>query len=180
MQQLPANVNEEDISERGLIPQPLTVVTPVLSLLFKASIATSARHITDTCYGFVPPSWINIQDLHSDLARIDSNLPPCLAFEWGNGAVRQFPSSITTVDMVRVHVHLSLRQQFIRLHRPFLTRGFADNRFSFSREKCCWASRYILAIHRGLGTDFRATREWAITYHTLNALIILVVDLLRK
>lgn len=60
-----------------------------------------------------------------------------------------------------------------------LTRGKADPRFGFSREKCCWAARYILAIHRGLGDDFRATRSWSIVFHTLNALVILAVDLCR-
>lgn len=49
-----------------------------------------------------------------------------------------------------------------------------------TRADCRFFSRYILAIHRGLGIDFRATRDWAITHHALNALIILVIDLLRK
>lgn len=39
--------------------------------------------------------------------------------------------------------------------------------------------RYILAIHRGLGEDFRATRSWSITFHALNALCILAIDLYR-
>lgn len=39
--------------------------------------------------------------------------------------------------------------------------------------------RFLLSIHRGLGDDPRAVRHWPLTFHTLNALCVLAVDIYR-
>lgn len=58
---------------------------------------------------------MNIQELNGALAQIDGNLP---VFEWHNGGVKPLSEVTDPVDMIRVHAHLQIRQQFIRLNRP--------------------------------------------------------------
>ncbi|KAK4704171.1 hypothetical protein P7C70_g2040, partial [Phenoliferia sp. Uapishka_3] len=176
--QLPSNASDGDITSSGIIARPLTYPTPLLHLILKAQIATFARTITDRIYSIqFPPSWATVLELNAEFQRLENSLPQCLVFEWSNGAVKPFEEATKPMDHAKILVHLLLRQQCIRLHRPFLTRGFADHRFSFAREKVTWAARYTLAIHKGLGDDYRATRSWTLVVHALNALIILAIDL---
>ncbi|KAI5480949.1 hypothetical protein MNV49_006759 [Pseudohyphozyma bogoriensis] len=177
---LPGNSQDDDISAQGVLTRPLSTPTPILQLLFNAQIATVARSITDRALGIqLVPSLTVLLELNAELSRIDETLPPCLNFEWISGAVAPFGEEVTLLDFMRVDVNLAVRHQFLRLHRSFLTRGFVDGRFAFSREKACWSARYILAIHRGLGDDYRASRWANLVFHSLNALCILAVDLFQ-
>lgn len=117
--QLPSNARDEEVTDQGVVSRPLAIATPMLHLLFKAQVAALARAITDRVFAIqLPPSWATILELNSELTRIDNSLPPVLAFEWVNGAVKPFGDETTPMDSARVLVHLLLRQQFIRLHRP--------------------------------------------------------------
>lgn len=91
----------------------------MLHTLFIFQIAAAAHSITDRAYGLQRvPTYSTIIELSGELSRIDSSLPPSLAFEWTNGAVKPYPNELSALDQTRVSVHLQLRQQFIRLHRP--------------------------------------------------------------
>ncbi|KAL8276401.1 hypothetical protein RQP46_011199 [Phenoliferia psychrophenolica] len=174
----PSNVRDEDVTDTGIITRPLSTPTPILHLLLKAQIAAFARTITDRIYSVqFPPSWAMLLELNAEFSRLDNGIPQCLAYEWVGGSVKPFEDETKPLDSAKILVHLLLRMQCIRLHRPFLTRGFADPRFSFAREKVTWAARYTLAIHKGLGDDYRAARSWPLVFHALNAILILAIDL---
>lgn len=117
--QLPSNVRDEDVTEQGVITRPLTFPTPMLHLLLKAQIANFARSITDRIFSVqFPPSWAMLLELNAEFSRLDNSLPQCLSFEWVNGAVKPFEDETKPLDGAKILVHLYLRQQCIRLHRP--------------------------------------------------------------
>lgn len=45
---------------------------------------------------------------------------------------------------------------------------------------CCPVSRFILALHRGLGSDPRALSTRQFVFHACNAMFVLAVDLFRE
>ena len=117
--QPPSNVRDEDVTSVGLITRPLAHPTPILHLILKAQIAAFARSITDRIYSVqFPPSWAVILELNAEFSRLDSMLPQCVAYEWVNGSVKPFEDETRPMDGAKILVHLLLRQQCIRLHRP--------------------------------------------------------------
>ncbi|KAH8918939.1 hypothetical protein BT69DRAFT_532344 [Atractiella rhizophila] len=173
----PANAREEDITETGVITRPVATPTMMLYLVFKLQIASAARQITDRSFGFqLIPSYQNILELNNELVRLEQSLPPCLGLEWEQGQAKPLPANAGPPEFLRFFVHLMLKQQYIRLHRPFVTRGYGDGRFAFSRDTATQAARFILAMHRGLGADSRALRCWELVYHSCNALCVLAID----
>jgi hypothetical protein len=66
----------------------------------------------------------------------------------------------------RVISNLSLQTRWMRLHRPFLSRGYTNRKYLYSQQQCVRAARESIAIVRdGVGTSQSATffeRWWCV------------------
>lgn len=67
----------------------------------------------------------------------------------------------------RVISNLSLQTRWMRLHRPFLSRGYTNRKYLYSQQQCVRAARESIAIVRdGVGTSQSATffeRWWCVS-----------------
>ncbi|ORY61919.1 hypothetical protein BCR35DRAFT_309003 [Leucosporidium creatinivorum] len=180
--QFPANAHDEDITPDSITESPFPSVTPTLYLSYLFQIASLARTVTDQVYtvrSTSPLSWGTIIRLNAELAQIESGFPPEFALEWQGDLIKPLDSSELETEVMRVRVRLLLLQQYLRLNRPFLTKGFSDSRVRDARLKCCSAAHQILSIFRGFPDNHPLSLGWDLTFHALNALIILAVDLLQ-
>jgi hypothetical protein len=46
----------------------------------------------------------------------------------------------------KVMLHLAIHSRMLRLHRPWLSRGYTDERFAYSKEQCIRAARASLRL----------------------------------
>jgi hypothetical protein len=78
----------------------------------------------------------------------------------------------------RLFMGLTLHNRLMRLHRPYLARGYVDSRYAYSTEQCLSAARsYIALIRHAREVAFPGLRWWVVLQQCFTAAISLAIDL---
>lgn len=71
-----------------------------------------------------------------------------------------------------------VHSRIVRLHRPFLSRGYSrGSKFAYSRDQCLNSARIIVECHYNLRDLATTGTFWFVYSHTLGAAIVLFLDL---
>ncbi|BGP06024.1 hypothetical protein JCM10049v2_001843 [Rhodotorula toruloides] len=167
---------DADITPNGITARPFPAFTPTLLLGVQGHLAAIAHNISETAFavkGALPLTCKFIDDQNAALAGVKASLP---ALQFGGDAVIPLDQANFASDRFRVQAHSAALQLTIRLNRPFLARGFADPRFAKYRHACLSAAQELLGLFLGYDDAHPVSRFAFLTYHCLNALLILAVD----
>lgn len=79
----------------------------------------------------------------------------------------------------KITLSLAIHSRMLRLHRPWLSRGYEDERFAYSKEQCIRAARASLRMMSDTSGVARFLEKWWIPlfYVTVSGMVI-IIDLL--
>ncbi|KAA1472180.1 hypothetical protein DENSPDRAFT_930103 [Dentipellis sp. KUC8613] len=66
--------------------------------------------------------------------------------------------------------------RLLRLHRPFMSRGYTNPKFSHSTRACIASARAILRTQSAV-VDYLPSRFWPLNLHSIGAIVVLFIDI---
>ncbi|GMK58036.1 hypothetical protein CspeluHIS016_0500680 [Cutaneotrichosporon spelunceum] len=169
---LPLNVEEELLDDPNAQPQPLSTYTNMSMHIFRFKFVQMYREITDHTMTHQNPSYQFVLAMDDSIIELARNLPK----HFGDPSNLPGDSSPSLVlDSIFLNITANIR--LIRLHRPYLLRGYQDVRYLRSKERCVSASQTVLqlielATHRApvlLGF-------WTVLFYAFSAAVPVVID----
>lgn len=74
-------------------------------------------------------------------------------------------------------LNLAIHSRMLRLHRPWLSRGYKDERFAYSKEQCIRAARASLRMMSD-GTASYLEKWWLPLFYVSVSGLVVIIDLL--
>ncbi|KAG7091599.1 hypothetical protein E1B28_010619 [Marasmius oreades] len=185
---LPLNINDIDLDEeeeesgggsnRLVQPAPHNQYTEMTYSLIRFRFVEIHRQIVDTVEknpihpggaGWRPSF---IAETDARVLTMLKELPAAFALQSGERSVIKGLKNIEyTVSLITGE---ALR---MRLHRPFLFRGYTDDRFAASKQQCVASARAILKyLKNDIGQTTVLLRRWSVMFFGFTASIVLLVD----
>ncbi|GAA5958954.1 hypothetical protein JCM8115_000702 [Rhodotorula mucilaginosa] len=176
-----SNLNWSDLSttEWKVNPAPQSVLTDSTLERHKYQMARLARKTFDMLV--VSPEPFNygmIHELDREYREMLNAMPDAFQHEYATlEAQDPYIRSRRYIAMQGVH------NRIVRLHRPFLVKGWEPNsRFAYSSEACVRSAKVVvLSHHNNLKLDFGLSRNLRMLYsHSLTAATVLAADLFHS
>ncbi|KAL8287023.1 hypothetical protein RQP46_004029 [Phenoliferia psychrophenolica] len=172
----PTNLNTADLSRttwQTIVPHPLSVHTDASFEIAHCHIAAQVRQSLDNLVnGILPFSYNRVLEQDREFKLVFENLPEVFSD-------RCPPVESVRLRYQRALLHGTLYARLIRLHRPFLSRGYnAGSQFRFSTEECVKAARLVIASNYGV-LQITSSLWWIYT-STLAASLVLFMDLFHS
>ncbi|GMK56923.1 hypothetical protein CspeluHIS016_0307630 [Cutaneotrichosporon spelunceum] len=180
---LPANIEDEDLDDdQPLRPQPPDVRTRMSFQLAKLKFAEiSQRQIWQANNNNHPP-YSFILSVDRELRKAMLELPAF--FQPDGSASIPHDASSDPKKLVehyeKITLSLAIHSRMMRLHRPWLSRGYEDERFAYSKEQCIRAARASLRMMSDDSGVARFLEKWWIPlfYVTVSGMVV-IIDLLK-
>ncbi|KAK9447080.1 uncharacterized protein V1518DRAFT_407373 [Limtongia smithiae] len=174
--QLVDNVNDWELSPTDwhYTPYDVNVITSTSLEVYKWNIANMLRRTYDKLITHAKDfSYSTVLELDKGYRNILDNLPEPFKGE-SNSAEPEDEKLKWQRNVALEGIH----SRIVRLHRPFLSRGYSkESKFAYSREQCLKSARIIVDCHYNL-RDLTTTGVFWFAYsHTLGASIVLLHDL---
>ncbi|BEI90346.1 uncharacterized protein CcaverHIS019_0304160 [Cutaneotrichosporon cavernicola] len=180
---LPANIEDEDlVDDQPLRPQPVNVRTRMSFQLAKLKFAEiSQRQIWQANNNNHPP-YSFILSVDRELRKAMLELPAFFQPD-GSASIPQDASSDPkklVEHYEKITLSLAIHSRMLRLHRPWLSRGYEDERFAYSKEQCIRAARASLRMMSDDSGVARFLEKWWIPlfYVTVSGMVV-IIDLLK-
>ncbi|KIK53870.1 hypothetical protein GYMLUDRAFT_49165 [Collybiopsis luxurians FD-317 M1] len=180
----PANVNDVDLVEGfPLKERPLTEYTEMTLSLTRFRFVEIYREIVDnmqspTGYEFVMEMDIKLRKMQEEIPRYfqesDSQLvDKAASVSAGPNRAKQ--------DVKRLELTLCLvmgETRQLRLHRPYLFKGYKDRKYAKSREQCINSARSILNLLKSNDEQSAILLKWwMVLFYGFAAAVVLFIDL---
>ncbi|KAB8298723.1 hypothetical protein EYC80_000898 [Monilinia laxa] len=182
----PSHVDDADIGPAGYYSKPLSVETDMTYSLFRFQLSVICRGIVDAMQDFdcevheLP--YETVLDFDKKLNSMLSEIPPAFRMDAKSRAQhKDIDKKYPFFAIQRTAGHFGVQTRFTRLHRPYLSRGAYDPRFSYSRMVCLRSARSVIELgteitKMGKKQNFQPVRMWTVTHHIFVATVILVMD----
>ncbi|GAA5931263.1 Zn(II)2Cys6 transcription factor [Sporobolomyces koalae] len=175
--EFPASAFDHEITDAGVKTRPFPTFTPALYLELIQNIGNYNNLIVQSFFAIKPKepiTWAKIAESNDGLDRLKASFPP---LSWKNGLVEPLTEENFASDRFRVLAHTMLLKLDIQVNKPFLTRGYVDPRFAQGRNRVLDSAHQLLGIWLAYPDQSQVSRLWQLTFHGLNALCIIVLDL---
>ncbi|GAA5871056.1 hypothetical protein JCM3774_005099 [Rhodotorula dairenensis] len=176
-----SNVNWSDLSttEWKISPAPQSVLTDSTLERHKYEMARLARKTFDMLVASSEPfNYGMIHELDREYREMLDSMPDAFQHEYATlEAQDPFIRSRRYIALQGVH------NRIVRLHRPFLVKGWEPNsRFAYSSDACVRSAKVVvLSHHNNLKLDFGLSRNLRMLYsHSLTAATVLAADLFHS
>ncbi|OJJ45899.1 hypothetical protein ASPZODRAFT_133766 [Penicilliopsis zonata CBS 506.65] len=168
-----ANVNDGDLSSTDwrFTTQPARVATSNSFEVYKWHIADMLRQTYDRLITHVDRfSYAGVLHLDAGYRKIEEDLPDAYRYEQEGEDLK--------VRWQRNVALEGIHSRIVRLHRPFLSRGYArESKCVYSREQCLRSARIVVDCHYNLRDLTTRGTFWFVYSHTLGAALVLFLDL---
>ncbi|KIY73644.1 hypothetical protein CYLTODRAFT_416675 [Cylindrobasidium torrendii FP15055 ss-10] len=171
---LPANINDSDLVDgqplRARPPQEYTEMTFALARLRFVHLY---REIVDEMNSPVGTGYNFVVEMDS---RIEETLSEVPSFFVLNSTDTPRLSNVKSMEVTMCMIMGETRR--LRLHRPFLFRGYRDKKYTNSRHQCIESAHNILN-HLKLDTGRSAVllKLWIVMFYGFAAAVVLFIDL---
>ncbi|BGP16633.1 hypothetical protein JCM10213v2_004635 [Rhodosporidiobolus nylandii] len=175
---IPLDIHDHQLKED--IPGPTGEETVMTALVLRMKFAKLTEIITEEVFGPVtlllsagprakPVSYDRILDFDKQLQDLGKEIPDIYRLDSLNAQSDPLRLSKALI------VDLAIRQEVFRLHRPYLARAYADDKFAYSRQRCIATARQVLELQQS--PVLRAS--WAcMNYKAISASVSLCIDLM--
>ncbi|GAA5945836.1 hypothetical protein JCM3775_001900 [Rhodotorula graminis] len=175
----PTNAFDANITDDGVLASAQFDFTPSLYTVTLTQLAYVGHSIKEYIYAVKAPSlptWKVIVDQNATLARLKASLP---VLKLDGDSVVPLEAKNFATDRLRVFLHMAVLQLVVRLNRPFLSRGFADQRLAEGRLACINAAHGLMSLWLGYPDSHAMSRFHVPLFHCLNGLVIAALDLFQ-
>lgn len=188
---LPCNADDKDITPTSIISIDLTAPnappTEMTYSLAKVWLATIMRSFADTACA----AGLEVDELEYDqVLRLDEQANACMKqlpyfFQLDDISRRRSEEIVRQrpyIGWQRELLHFGFHTRLSRLHRPFMTRGYKDPKYAYSRMICLRSARVVIELEktmRDMGNVMHqqtTSRLWIIIHHFFMATVTLVMD----
>lgn len=177
---LPANIEDEDLIDgQPLRPQAMNVRTRMSFQLAKLKFAEiSQRQIWQANNNNHPP-YSFILSVDRELRKAMLEMPAYFQPDNNPGPVSQDSKKLVE-HYEKITLSLAIHSRMLRLHRPWLSRGYEDERYAYSKEQCIRAARASLRMMSDTSGVARFLEKWWIPlfYVTVSGMVV-IIDLLK-
>ncbi|WVF69491.1 hypothetical protein IAT40_004268 [Kwoniella sp. CBS 6097] len=178
---LPSNIEDEDIIDgQPFRPQPLQVRTGMSFQLARLKFAEiTQRQIWQANNNHHPP-YSFILSVDGELRKAMMELPTFFQPDSSTkGPPSQDPKALVQY-YEKIMLNLAIHSRMMRLHRPWLSRGYEDERFAYSKEQCIRAARASLRMMSDAdGTAAFLEKWWLPLFYVSVSGLVVIIDLLR-
>ncbi|WVQ69581.1 uncharacterized protein L199_007801 [Kwoniella botswanensis] len=178
---LPANIEDEDIiDDQPFKPQPISVRTGMSFQLARLKFAEiTQRQIWQANNNHHPP-YSFILSVDGELRKAMMELPEFFQPDPNTkGPPSQDPKALVRY-YEKIMLNLAIHSRMMRLHRPWLSRGYEDERFAYSKEQCIRAARASLRMMSDAdGTASFLEKWWLPLFYVSVSGLVVIIDLLR-
>ncbi|OCF33762.1 nuclear protein [Kwoniella heveanensis CBS 569] len=178
---LPSNIEDEDIIDgQPFRPQPLQVRTGMSFQLARLKFAEiSQRQIWQANNNHHPP-YSFILSVDGELRKAMMELPTFFQPDSNTkGPPSKDPKALVQY-YEKIMLNLAIHSRMMRLHRPWLSRGYEDERFAYSKEQCIRAARASLRMMSDAdGTASFLEKWWLPLFYVSVSGLVVIIDLLR-
>ncbi|SCV70784.1 BQ2448_3546 [Microbotryum intermedium] len=173
----PSNVNDADMNDE-YVSRPLSQYTESTMTIFKLRFVTLYREFVDHLnvnqladYGYIVEMDGRICDVIADFPEYFSSL----SHPWQKD--RRWPN----LEKEALLIQITAANRHLRLHRPYLMRGYHDSKYHASTERCVSSARSVLVLLRQAGERCpEICRLWIVSLYQFVASIVCFIDLIHK
>ncbi|GAA6051731.1 hypothetical protein JCM3770_002704 [Rhodotorula araucariae] len=145
---LPGNFNDADLSATSIVPPRAADEATDVSLdLVKFRIALEQRKFKEMMEGDLPFNYAAITDIDANYRAILDSLPT----ELSEGYIPPLGEPLTSLWRRNMAIQ-SIQSRILRLHRPWMSRGWTVERYAESTRKAIASARSILACQISLNS----------------------------
>ncbi|KAJ9100658.1 hypothetical protein QFC21_003703 [Naganishia friedmannii] len=175
------NVNDEDISDSyPLEPKPLSVRTDMSYHLARLRFAEISQRQIWQANASPHPPYSFILSVDTELRKAIANLPSYFSFDVDTIEPPPSDARERIFYWEKITINLSAQSRLMRLHRPWLSRGYKDRKYDYSRTQCIRAARNCLKLMTDdHGTAVFLERWWILLFYVTIAAVVILIDLLR-
>lgn len=170
--------SRSDRSARGALIESLRarrtgdLATTSAYHIAKIPFAQTAKKFVDL-YNADDLSYDSILSLDAETRRCFEGLPAFLKYRSRDAA-----HNTREVQWQQLFLSITLHNRLMRLHRPFLTRGYTDPVYRFSVDTTVSSAKSLLGlIGEGQKLNFPGLRWWVVLVHIFTAGVALAIDL---
>ncbi|GAA5845720.1 hypothetical protein JCM9279_006084 [Rhodotorula babjevae] len=175
----PTNAFDANITDDSVLASAQFDFTPSLYTVTLTQLAYVGHSLKEYIYAVKAPSlptWKVVVDQNATLARLKASLP---VLKLDGDSVVPLEAKNFATDRLRVFLHAAVLQLVVRLNRPFLTRGFADQRLAEGRLACINAAHGLMSLWLGYPDSHPMSRFHLPLFHCLNGLVTAALDLFQ-
>ncbi|GAA96957.1 uncharacterized protein L969DRAFT_79206 [Mixia osmundae IAM 14324] len=168
----PFNLNDDDLGLHVQVtPRPVTEITDVSLDIFKMRMAEHHRHVIAEFRGPNAVKYENVMEIDRLYRASLAEKGPQVAAEADDEGLDLKMTWL--VNMLRS----GIQNRLMRLHRPYMVKGFRDIRYAHSTQVSVSCARTILRCHRVLhATNAPIMRFWWLFFHSIGASVVLYLN----
>ncbi|KAF9073319.1 fungal-specific transcription factor domain-containing protein [Rhodocollybia butyracea] len=168
----PANIDDIDLVEgMTLQERPNTQYTEMTLSLTRFRFVEVYREIVDNMQS--PTGYEFVAEMDAKLRQIQEEIPRY--FEEGDTTATA-PYHVKRLELTLCLLMGETRQ--LRLHRPFLFKGYKDRKYAKSRERCIHSAREILNLLKSNNEQSAILLKWwMVLFYGFAASVVLFIDL---
>ncbi|KAK4057888.1 hypothetical protein OIO90_001107 [Microbotryomycetes sp. JL221] len=176
----PHNVNDSDLTDDGpFVDRPMSEYTDTSMTKLKIQCVDLYRQFVDHLNLNQPAQYPFIIEMDAQICRLIDTFPQHFT------DVSSVGKGEGLTDMVKLKECLLIRitaaNRHLRLHRPYLIRGYTDERFAASKERCVNSARAVLALLKIARQRCpELTRLWIVLFYSFVASVVIFIDLTRR
>ena len=127
------------------------------------------------------PPYSFILSVDRELRKAMLEMPAYFQPDSNNEPVSQDPRKLVE-HYEKITLSLAIHSRMLRLHRPWLSRGYEDERYAYSKEQCIRAARASLRMMSDNSGVARFLEKWWIPlfYVTVSGMVIIIDLLVRR
>ncbi|GAA5873880.1 hypothetical protein JCM8547_008629 [Rhodosporidiobolus lusitaniae] len=168
-----SNVNSSELSPTGwhITPSPPSVLTDASLEMHKLKMATISRKTFDSLVASGTAfNYGTIVNLDREYRELLASMPDVFQQEY-----MALEKEDPIIKGKRYIALQGVHNRIVRLHRPFLVKGWQHPKFSFSTDACIKSAKVVLVSHHN---NLDVNRNLRMMYsHSLSASIVLAADL---
>ncbi|KAM0751752.1 hypothetical protein T439DRAFT_324943 [Meredithblackwellia eburnea MCA 4105] len=172
-----SNVNDEDMVDGpAFINRPLEEYTESTFQIYKMHFIILYRELVDHLNTHSPASYSFILSMDLKLVKLMDSLPSYFT------NVAERPDDPLRPNLIKESIFLQMmgENRLLRLHRPYLSRGYRDAKYAASKDRCVHSARSILSYIKIAGARApEMLKNWLVLFLGFVASIVTFIDLTR-
>ncbi|GAA6000040.1 hypothetical protein JCM10207_006025 [Rhodosporidiobolus poonsookiae] len=164
---VPLDLHDHQLREDN--PQVTGEETYMTALLARFEFSKLVDQITDEVFGVKPVSYSRVLEFDRQIFTLQAKIPEMYKLSTLGGS-----ADIGTTSKALI-LDLALRQEVLRLHRPWLARAFSNPKYAYSRAVCVKTAREVLQLQ--MSPLLRSS--WAcMNFKAVTASVVLLLELM--
>ncbi|ORY91511.1 fungal-specific transcription factor domain-domain-containing protein [Leucosporidium creatinivorum] len=170
----PSNVNDEDLGDE-YFERPMSEYTESSMSIFKLQFVTLYREFVDHITTRQPADYGFIINMDTRICDLIASFPPYFA------NVQDSPARTPNLEKECILIRITAANRHLRLHRPYLMRGYTDKQYAASTNRCVTSARSVLTLLQIAGQRCPDLfKLWIVLFYGFVASIVAFIDLTRN